>query len=86
MESSRSSIPINRKSREIELHKSQLSSSISSIPFQNTYRKLIRKESKNDLYSFSSLTDVETKTGKKGFLGLSPTGKYYYPIKFLYKN
>jgi hypothetical protein len=42
MESSRSSILINRKSREIESHKSQLSSSISSIPFQNTYRKLIR--------------------------------------------
>ncbi|CAF3808973.1 unnamed protein product [Rotaria sordida] len=50
MESGHHSVPVIQKS-----HISQLSSEISSIPFQNTYH-------------------VETKTGKKGFLGLSSTG------------
>jgi hypothetical protein len=47
MESGRYSVPVNRKARDIESNKSQLSSAISSIPFQNTYRKLIRYQSKS---------------------------------------
>jgi hypothetical protein len=42
MESSRYSVPVNRKARDIESNKSQLSSAISPVPFQNTYRTLIK--------------------------------------------
>lgn len=38
--SDRHTIPNNKKTREIDSYRSQLSSKISSVPFQNTYRKL----------------------------------------------
>jgi hypothetical protein len=42
MESGRSSIPVNRKTREIESRTSPLSSTVSPVPFQNTYRNRLR--------------------------------------------
>jgi hypothetical protein len=39
MTSARSSIPVNRKTREIESRTSPISSTVPSVPFQNTYRK-----------------------------------------------
>jgi hypothetical protein len=35
-----------------------------------------KTKTKNQLTQFKRTYHVETKTGKKGFLGLSPTGKY----------
>lgn len=86
MESGRRSIPVTQKSPETESHTSQVSSRISPTPFQNTYRKLLILLRSTNCYSFPFPTDVETKTGKKGFLGLSSTGKYQHYTKFLYKT